>query len=230
MSAHLATIKPSAAGSLLRTMVRLRQAAGRVNRREVAFRATAVLATTVLTMRAALAVSANPGRVTLLLVMVNEALTTALLLFSCMPKTRDTHPVALICVFWAYLYGAFLSMAPGADLIGTTAGTALCCAGMALTIWGKMVIGASFGLLPANRKVVCSGPYGFVRHPIYVGYFITHLGFVLSDFTLWNMVVLMVLYLCQIERVLREENVLRQDPAYRTYCRNVPYRFCYGLL
>ena len=35
----------------------------------------------------------------------------------------------------------------------------------------------SFGLMPANRGIVCTGLYRAVRHPIYAGYLVTHIGF-----------------------------------------------------
>lgn len=229
MSAHLESVRPRFAGSILREWVSLRKAAQQVNWHEAMFRAAAVFATCLFVIRASIELVASPDRITLLLVVLTESLSAVLLLFSRAPKTRDTHPVALLCVGWAYLYSATLGVDRGLNLLSPLAGTVICSCGMLLTIWGKMVIGTSFGLLPATRQVVSSGPYRFVRHPIYVGYFVTHAGFLLSDFTVWNLGILGVLYLCQIVRVLREEQVLRQEPAYRAYCAKVPYRFFYGL-
>ena len=49
---------------------------------------------------------------------------------------------------------------------------------------GKLTLGRSFGLVPANRGVVIRGPYALVRHPIYSGYLITHLAFLVAHPTL----------------------------------------------
>ena len=38
---------------------------------------------------------------------------------------------------------------------------------------GKLSLGRSFGLMPANRGVVSTGMYRLVRHPIYLGYLVT---------------------------------------------------------
>ena len=57
-----------------------------------------------------------------------------------------------------------------------------------IVIAGKLSLGRSFGLIPANRGVVSTGVYRFVRHPIYLGYLITHVGFVVANPTMWNVV------------------------------------------
>ena len=58
----------------------------------------------------------------------------------------------------------------------TLATAALSAVGLCLVIAGKLALGRSFGLVPANRGVVASGPYLLVRHPIYSGYLITHVA------------------------------------------------------
>ncbi|HVC58992.1 MAG TPA: isoprenylcysteine carboxylmethyltransferase family protein [Acetobacteraceae bacterium] len=203
---------------------------GIVRYRETIFRATAVLATTFFVVRASYAVAANPWRVTLVLILLSECLATALLLLSTPPKNRDLHPVAVICAFWSYIYVGFLATAPGYGWLNQGVGVVLCSAGILLTISGLLAIGTSFGLLPATREIVRSGPYRFIRHPIYVGYFITHVGFILTGLSVQNVAVLASLYICQFVRVTREEKLLRQGAAYRSYCRDVPYRFVYRLI
>ena len=53
--------------------------------------------------------------------------------------------------------------------------------GLIVVIVGKMSLGRSFGLMPANRGIVSTGLYRVVRHPIYLGYLITHVGFVAAN-------------------------------------------------
>lgn len=193
--------------------------------RENAFRAAAVLATSFFLVRGSIAYTANPSRITLLLVLLTEAMSVALLLLSMTPKTRDTQPVALACVVWAYMYVMLLRVDPGEDWIGPAAGTVICGAGVLLTLWGQMTIGRCFGILPAARGIVQSGPYRFVRHPIYTGYFIVSAGFILTNWTWQNAAVLASWFVCQTVRAQREEAVLRQEPAYRAYCDEVRCRF-----
>ena len=52
--------------------------------------------------------------------------------------------------------------------------------GLCVVISGKLALGRSFGLVPANRGVVVQGPYTVVRHPIYLGYLVTHAAFLVA--------------------------------------------------
>ena len=67
----------------------------------------------------------------------------------------------------------------------------------------KVVLGHSFGLLPVQRGLVMAGPYRFVRHPIYFGYLIGHIGFLLVNFSWRNAAVLALLYVAQVVRIRR---------------------------
>jgi protein-S-isoprenylcysteine O-methyltransferase Ste14 len=96
--------------------------------------------------------------------------------------------------------------------------------GMLWQISAKVVLGRSFGLLPAARGIVTGGPYRVVRHPIYLGYLVGHLGFLLSNFSLQNVLVLGALYVAQTIRMLREEAVLGGSAEYRDYTRRVRWR------
>lgn len=89
----------------------------------------------------------------------------------------------------------------------------------------KIYLGRSFGLLPACRTVVDTGPYRLVRHPIYLGYFVGHMSFLFNNFSLWNIIVFTLLYLFQFLRIIYEEQVLSQNEQYREYKTRVKYRF-----
>jgi protein-S-isoprenylcysteine O-methyltransferase Ste14 len=102
--------------------------------------------------------------------------------------------------------------------------------GMVLQISAKLILRRSFGVVAANRGVKASGPYRLVRHPMYAGYALTHIGFLLAGPTLWNIAVYSATIVFQVRRILAEERVLSQDPAYRalmdkTRHRLVPFVF-----
>jgi len=108
-------------------------------------------------------------------------------------------------------------------------GFALQLIGTLFEIYGKAALGKSFGIVAANRGIVLTGPYRMVRHPIYLGYLITHIGFLLSNWSGRNLAVYSVSYCFQIARIFSEERLLLEEPSYREYCTRVRYRLVPGV-
>jgi protein-S-isoprenylcysteine O-methyltransferase Ste14 len=102
-------------------------------------------------------------------------------------------------------------------------------AGLSIIIAGKLALGRSFGLMPANRGVVSSGIYRFVRHPIYAGYLVTHAAFLVAHPTLYNVVLLAASDVSLLVRAAYEERTLALDPAYRSYMHRVHWRVAPGV-
>ena len=101
--------------------------------------------------------------------------------------------------------------------------------GLLIVVAGKLSIGRSFGLAPANRGIVSTGMYRVVRHPIYLGYLITHTGFLLANPAGWNLFALAAADVALMLRAVREEQTLMQDPAYRAYAARIRWRIVPGL-
>ncbi len=101
--------------------------------------------------------------------------------------------------------------------------------GFIVQVHGKICLGRSFGLVAANRGIKSSGPYRFVRHPIYAGYLFGHVAFLIMFPAPWNICVLCVALLLQLYRIRGEENVLSLDPLYVEYQKQVRYRMIPGL-
>ncbi|MGF6547374.1 methyltransferase family protein [Paraburkholderia youngii] len=98
-----------------------------------------------------------------------------------------------------------------------------------MQIHAKWSLGRSFGLLPANRGVVVAGPYRVVRHPLYLGYLVTDIGFLAANFGMHNLIVIVAQWTLQVVRIVMEEQLLSNDAAYREYTRRVHYRLIYGV-
>jgi protein-S-isoprenylcysteine O-methyltransferase Ste14 len=94
---------------------------------------------------------------------------------------------------------------------------------------GKLTLRRSFGLVPANRGIVVAGPYMLVRHPIYTGYLITHLAFVLAYPQWRNIAVAICADGALIVRAMFEERILSRDTAYQSYCARVAWHLVPGV-
>lgn len=116
-----------------------------------------------------------------------------------------------------------------ATIVPEAVGVFLQVAGTLFEIYGKAALGRSFGIIAANRGIVVKGPYRFVRHPIYLGYLTTHIGFLLSNWSFRNIAVYLAAYVFQVARIFSEERLLSGDESYRDYCRQVRSRLIPGI-
>ncbi|RUX98011.1 MULTISPECIES: isoprenylcysteine carboxylmethyltransferase family protein [unclassified Mesorhizobium] len=84
-------------------------------------------------------------------------------------------------------------------------------------------LGRSFSLMATARRLVTTGPYSIVRHPLYICEAIFIIGTVVSHFSMLMMVIASLQFLLQYRRAKNEEAILRQTfPEYNDYARRVP--------
>lgn len=93
----------------------------------------------------------------------------------------------------------------------------------------KLALARSFGIAPANRGIKVSGSYRLVRHPMYAGYLIVHIGVVMMMPLPINVIIYAIGWTAQIRRILAEEALLSQDAAYRAYMAQVCWRLIPGI-
>ena len=106
---------------------------------------------------------------------------------------------------------------------------ALAVLGVWISIFARLSLGRNIGLIPAQRKIVTSGVYRYVRHPIYSGYFISTISWGLSCFSLVNVLALAFGCAVCIVKTLMEESFLSDDPDYAAYMKRVRWRWFPGL-
>lgn len=119
--------------------------------------------------------------------------------------------------------------AQGRPLIHPTLGNALAVLSMMILLYALLSLGRNIGFIPAQRKVVTKGAYGYVRHPIYTGTFVSLLAFVLRSYSVLNLTLAAVLIALLMVRGVVEERFLQADPGYAAYLQQVRWRWFPGI-
>ena len=104
--------------------------------------------------------------------------------------------------------------------VAAVVGCALCIAGLGFAVWARVALGRSWGMpmtTHENPELVTSGPYRYVRHPIYTGMSAMVIGtaLVLPAALLWT--VLMIVYMISSARREERDMALRFPDAYPAY-------------
>ncbi len=111
-------------------------------------------------------------------------------------RTRRTRPpgllaVAVLVVLRVLHVRGLTVHSPVLEAIGL----ALLVAGLGLAVWARVHLGRNWGMPMTERtepELVTSGPYRFVRHPIYSGILLATIGTALAV-TLYWLIVFLVL-------------------------------------
>ncbi len=79
--------------------------------------------------------------------------------------------------------------------------------------------------ITTDQKVISTGPYGVVRHPMYSGALVMLFGTPLALDSWWGLLMLIPFTIILIARLLDEERFLSKNlPGYNEYCQKVSYR------
>jgi protein-S-isoprenylcysteine O-methyltransferase Ste14 len=104
-----------------------------------------------------------------------------------------------------------------------SAGLILCTAGFALAVWARRHLGRNWGMpmsLKEGHELVTTGPYRYVRHPIYAGMLLAILGSGLVNGPLWLVVFIGMAIYCVYSARTEEGLMLQQFPEqYARYKR-----------
>lgn len=170
----------------------------------------------------------NTGRLTGLLLLASEFL-VVVLTFLRRPASLVDRSFRAGVVTIVSIVGPFILRPTNSGFLPDMATVAISAVGLVVVIVGKLTLGRSFGLVPANRGVVVAGPYAIVRHPIYSGYLLTHVAFLIAHPSIWNTAIVAIADVALVMRALVEERVLDEDAQYRAYCRRVGWHFVPGV-
>jgi protein-S-isoprenylcysteine O-methyltransferase Ste14 len=106
-------------------------------------------------------------------------------------------------------------------------GLALVMLGLAFTVWARLHLGRNWSgtvTLKERHELIRSGPYAYVRHPIYTGLLVALLGSAVACGELRAMIGLGVVAGAFIRKLRIEERFMRGifPGRYQRYCAEVP--------
>ncbi|PDT76899.1 methyltransferase [Bradyrhizobium sp. C9] len=132
---------------------------------------------------------------------------------------------AFVGTYWPWTI-TFFARTDGA--VPNLASTVCVLTGMIMILVTIRHLGRSFSLVPQARSVVQTGPYRWIKHPLYLSEEIVFLGVVLQHLSLVTVTLLILHVAIQVRRILYEEDVLRRNlPEYSGYeasrWRLIPY-------
>ena len=120
--------------------------------------------------------------VSVLLFAIFDTVVVFFLFLRGMPKSTSTNPV-----YWSAGTGgswASLLLQPAALTPGTSFLLIPQIAGIVISFAGLLSLNKSFGLLASNRGIRTTGMYRYIRHPLYAGYILTNVSFMIQHFSL----------------------------------------------
>ena len=101
--------------------------------------------------------------------------------------------------------------------------------GLALITFGELLRIWATGHLEKNKNLTTSGPYGYIKNPMYAGSFVILMGFnmlAINPYILYiilvELVAFMLVYIPTKRRIESTRLIEKFGPAYEDYDKNVP--------
>lgn len=127
--------------------------------------------------------------------------------------------IAAVLGTWLFLFGApFLTRRTDLGAPALLLSASLILLGDVLAVLILQWLGRSFSIMAEARKLVTTGPYAIVRHPLYAAELVAVLGLVIQFGTIEAVVLAAAQFGFQVIRMRNEEAVLRRTfPEYAAY-------------
>jgi protein-S-isoprenylcysteine O-methyltransferase Ste14 len=144
-------------------------------------------------------------------------------------KAKADGPLPRIAAFvGTYLPWTIIFLGKTDQALPNVVSTACLLIGIIMMLVTIRHLGSSFSLVPQVRSVVQTGPYRWIKHPLYLSEEIAIVGVVLQHLTTMAVVVMILHIAVQVWRIFYEEDLLRRTcPEYSSYeasrWRLIPY-------
>jgi protein-S-isoprenylcysteine O-methyltransferase Ste14 len=136
--------------------------------------------------------------------------------------------LAFVATYGSLFWTTFASA--GRPIVPNAITNAISIVSLVIVVYARWSLGRNIGFVPAQRTVVRSGAYAYVRHPIYTGLYLAWVSFALRLYSSVNVAIFLTICALFVIKSIVEEGFLRQDPGYAQYMRQVKYRFIPGLV
>jgi protein-S-isoprenylcysteine O-methyltransferase Ste14 len=154
-------------------------------------------------------------------------------------REKETAQRKIIAVSYLYFLAAFIL--PGLDVrfgwsnvppLVSILANCLVFAGYMTFVW-VMTVNSFLSRtveVDADQRVVTTGPYAIVRHPMYSGITLLYLASPVALGSYWALLPALLIIPILVARIRNEEVVLRRDlPGYSAYTQKVKYRLLPGI-
>ncbi len=124
----------------------------------------------------------------------------------------------LICIpFLYYLWIPLLAISPALRWILEILGFVIYLAGLSVVLWARRALGQNWGItsslqvkLKDDHQLIQAGPYTYVRHPMYFGWWLAMIGLVLL-YPVWAVLLMLIFSLISFfNRARLEETALSE--------------------